>query len=234
MFEMLFARGDGVDTLRVAMAAASLAVAIIYLRFVDTPPSPTRTAMKTTSIAILTLLPLTYLNVVGAYTTALLVLSAALALSAFGDFLLALKDQGRFFVLGLASFLVAHVAYVVVFLPRASMPNPVALTMIVIALVAAATFLRVLAPKLGRMRVPVFAYFTVIMAMVASALSIAEAPWYLGAGAVIFALSDSLIAQRKFLVPFRGINEAVWITYIAAQFMLTAGLLTLLIPAQVG
>ncbi len=234
MLEMLFTRGDGLDALRVVIAVASLAVSAIYLRFVDTPPSTARTAMKTAGIATLTLLPFTYLGVVGAYTSALVVLAVALALSALGDFLLALEDQSRFFVMGLASFLAAHIAYLMAFLPRANLPGAFALTLIAIALLAAATFLAILAPKLGKLRLPVFAYFAVIMAMVASALSIAEAPWYLGAGAVIFALSDSLIAQRKFLAPFPKINEAVWVTYIAAQFMLTAGLLALLIPAQVG
>lgn len=234
MLETLFARGDGLDALRMAIAAASLILGVVYLPFVDTPASTRRTALKTASIAILTLLPLTYLNTVGAYRGALLVLAAALALSAFGDFLLALKDQTRFFVLGLTSFLAAHVAYLMAFLPRVSAPGIAQIAVIAVALVSAATFLVFIAPRLGKLRIPVFAYFAVIMAMVAAALSIVEAPWLLGAGAIIFALSDSLIAQRKFVSPFPYINEAVWITYIAAQFMIAAGLLTLLIPAQVG
>jgi uncharacterized membrane protein YhhN len=85
--------------------------------------------------------------------------------------------------------------------------------------------LGILRPSLGRLRMPVYAYFAVIMTMVAAAFFVKGAPWYLGVGAVVFAVSDSLIAVRKFAKPFPGINEAVWVTYIAAQLMLTAGLL---------
>lgn len=234
MLEPLFARADGFDPLRIAIAATSLALALIYLGFLNRPASTARTVLKTLPVALLALLPATYLSVVGALTGSLVVLMVALALSALGDFFLALKDQERFFVPGLGAFLAAHVAYLIAFLPRVSAPGAVALVVIALAFAAAATLILRLAPKLGSLRIPVFAYFTVIMAMVAAALSIREAASILGAGAVIFALSDSLIAVRKFKGPIPYNNEAVWITYIAAQFMISAGLLTLLIPAQVG
>ena len=94
----------------------------------------------------------------------------------------------------------------------------------VATIVAASAFLFVLVPRLGKMKLPVIAYFAVIMAMVAAAWSVPGASWMLGAGAVIFALSDSLIAVRKFLQPFPGSHIAVWTTYVAAQFMMTLGL----------
>jgi uncharacterized membrane protein YhhN len=232
MLDQLFARGDGLDLLRVAIAGGALLMSIAYMAFVNSPVSIARTAMKTTPIALLAVLPLTYLGVVGAYTGGILVLALALALSALGDFFLALKD--KYFIPGLVSFLAAHVAYLAAFLPRAQMPEGAALAAIALATLAAGAFVVKLAPRLGRLRIPVFAYFAVIMAMVAAALSIREASWMLGAGAVVFALSDSLIAVRKFWTPFPAINEAVWLTYIAAQFMIAAALLALVIPAQVA
>lgn len=232
MLDQLFARGDGLDALRIAIASGALLLSLVYLAFVNGHVSTVRTVLKTLPIALLAILPLTYLGVVGAYTGSLLILAAALALSALGDFFLALKD--KYFVPGLVSFLAAHVAYLVAFVPRTQMPESAALVAIVLAVVAAGAFVAKIAPRLGRMRLPVFAYFAVIMAMVAAALSIREASWMLGAGAAVFALSDSLIAVRKFWAPFPAINEAVWLTYIAAQFMIAAALLALLIPAQVG
>lgn len=231
MFETIFFRDDGIDALRAAIAAASLLSAIVYLPVLSTEPSPLRTAIKTFTIGILSLLPLTYLG--QGQDWPLVGLTLALVLSALGDLLLALKDQQRFFVPGLGSFLAAHVAYVAIFLPRTVVPDGGALIVIAFSVAASGVFVATLAPKLGKLKLPVFAYFAVIMTMVAAAWSIHEASWLLGAGALVFALSDSLIAVRKFLAPFPGINQAVWVTYCAAQFMIVTALLALLVPAQV-
>ena len=231
MLDEILNRSDGLDALRLAIAALSCAVSVAYFAVLDREAGPLRTGVKTASILILSALPLTYLGTPNAPAGALLLLLLALALvlSALGDFFLALKDQSRFFVPGLGSFLAAHIAYVAAFLPYASGLSGVGLAVLIAALIAAGLLLARIAPKLGRLRVPVFAYFAVIMTMVATSLAIPEASWILGAGAVVFALSDSLIAVRKFWTPFALINEAVWITYIAAQFMIVAGYLTLVL-----
>ena len=36
-------------------------------------------------------------------------------------------------------------------------------------------------------------------------------------------------APTKFAAPFPFVHEAVWITYVAAQFMIVAGFLTLIL-----
>jgi uncharacterized membrane protein YhhN len=229
MLDEILVRTDGLDALRLAIVALALAVSVAYLGLLNGAASTLRTAVKTTAVLILSILPLTYVGTPNAPVGALLLLAAALVLSALGDLFLALKDQGRFFVPGLASFLAAHVAYAIAFLPHAGRPSGAAVLAIVAALGAAGLLLARIAGRLGRLRVPVFAYFAVIMTMVAAALSIREASWILGAGAVVFALSDSLIAVRKFDAPFPFVNEAVWIIYIAAQFMIAAGFLTLIL-----
>ena len=227
MLEEILGTTDGLGALRVAIATVALAVSVAYMGLLDGEPSPLRVAGKTAALTILTGLPLTFLGTPNAPALSLLLLAAALAFSALGDFFLALKD--RFFVPGLSSFLAAHVAYLIAFLPHASWPGGGAVFAIVAALGAAGLLLVSIAPNLGRLRVAVFAYFVVIMTMVAAALSIREASWVLGTGAVVFALSDSLIAIRKFRAPFPFVDEAVWITYIAAQFMIVAGFLMLIL-----
>lgn len=231
MLEAIFFRADGWDGLRVVIAAASLLSALVYLPFVSTQPSTLRTGIKTFTVGILALLPLSYMG--QGWDWPLAGLALALALSALGDFFLALKEQ-RFFVPGLASFLAAHIAYVAVFLPHTSMPDGASLALIAAAIAAAGAFVATLAPKLGKLKLPIFAYFAVIMMMVAASLSIPEASWTLAAGALLFALSDSLIAVRKFRAPFPGIDLAVWATYCAAQYMIAASLIALLVPAQIG
>jgi uncharacterized membrane protein YhhN len=229
MLEQILFRADGLDAVRIAVGALSLAVSVAYLGAIRDEPGPRRTAVKTAAILILSVLPLTYLGTPNAPTLTLALLAVALLLSALGDFFLALKDQSRFFVPGLASFLAAHVAYLIAFVPYATGPSAGALAVIGATLAAAALLLIRIWPNLGRMRVPVLGYFGVIMTMVAAALSIREASWILGAGAVVFALSDSLIAVRKFWKPFPFINEAVWITYVAAQFVIVTAFLDLVL-----
>lgn len=229
MLEQLFFRADGLDALRWLLAGVSLVGGIAYLPFTSGGPSPHRTALKTLVIGVLVPLPLTYLGT-GAPVATLAALTAALVLSALGDLFLALKDQQRFFVIGLASFLLGHVAYVIAFAPYAAFPALTALVVIALALAAATAMIVWLWPSLGRLRGPVLAYFAVIMSMVATSLSIPNASWILGAGAILFAISDSLIAVRKFKMPFPFIHESVWITYVLAQYMIVAGLLALIVP----
>jgi len=234
MIEQLFERGDGLDVLRLALAGAALLAGVAYLPFVAAQPSPPKAALKTATVALLAILPLTYLGAAGSHVFVLVVLTAALALSALGDLFLALEDQQRFFLFGLGSFLAAHVAYLIAFLQQTAPPSGVAVMAIATVLVASGALIIVLFPRLGRMKGPVVSYFAVIMAMVAAALSIPNASWILGAGAILFALSDSLIAVRKFWRPFPGISTAVWITYGAAQFMIAAALLALALPDGVA
>jgi uncharacterized membrane protein YhhN len=211
---------------QIVLLAGSFAAALGYFALAEAPPSALRAAVKTAVFALFALFVAT-LVASGEYDPfALAVVAAALALSAVGDFLLALKDQQRYFVLGLASFLAAHLAYLVVFLPRASPPEAWPLVAAIAAVAAALTFVVRLTPRLGRMKAPVFAYFIVIMAMVVAALSIREAPWVVGLGAVLFALSDALIALRKFWRPFPGIGALIWATYCAAQYLIVFGLLS--------
>jgi len=233
MIEQLFDRQDGLDILRLLIAAASLIAAIVYLRFVGGASSPLRATVKTMVIGVLVFLPLTYANVEFADTRTLLILAVALLLSALGDLFLALRRQDRFFLFGLGSFLAAHVTYLLIFIPRATWPGGFTAALIAGLLGAASALIVWLNPGLGKLRPPVFAYFAVIMAMVAASLSIPDAPWFLGAGAVLFAVSDSLIAVRKFKQPFPYIDVAVWVTYCAAQYLIVAGLLVMLVHAGV-
>jgi len=227
--DALFSIGDGLDPLRIAVAAVSLAASVAYFGFLQLGRSPLRTGAKTVVFAVLAILPLLYLPGHPERQLALFLLAAALVLSALGDFFLALEEQGKFFVLGLGSFLLAHVVYVIGFIPYLGAPSMEALVAMAACGGAATTLVFRLWPRLGSMRVPVLAYFAVIMVMVFCALSMPQASVALGLGAVIFALSDSLIAVRKFMRPFAGVNEAIWLTYIVAQFMITGAMLSLVL-----
>ncbi len=126
------------------------------------------------------------------------------------------------FAVGLGFFLLAHLAYIPMFLSlqhvRTWKPYlPIALYV--------GVFLAVLWPNLGAMRIPVFFYVLVISLMIWSGFCVRPpagvpawqrhcAAW----GAVVFAASDSMIAINKFLTPFAGAREAILLTYWLAQF----------------
>lgn len=146
---------------------------------------------------------------------------AALALSWIGDVLL-LSTRSRLFLLGIAAFLLAHVAYSVAFtrLPT-SMPALIA-GLAAVACIAAAV-LRWLRPHLSSFyRIAVTAYVAAIVAMCSLAISSSAATgdWLLAAAALAFAASDISVARNRFVSP--GFANRAWglPLYYAAQLVL--------------
>jgi len=144
---------------------------------------------------------------------------AALLFCATGDVLLELV-----FVAGMAAFAIGHVFYVLAFLEwgRVLGPNkrdyPVAVLIVLVSLGLLAWLL----PGMGDLLIPALIYQAIITAMVATAF-VVKAPMLARLGAVIFMISDTLIAAEK----FAGVDVfpgAVWITYAAAQIMMAWGM----------
>ena len=124
----------------------------------------------------------------------------------------------RWFLAGIALFLVAHVLYVAAFVAdeRASRVGRA----IPFALYAASMY-AFLRPRLGAFALPVAAYVVAIAAMMwraAARVRPGEAAgrWAL-AGALSFGLSDSLLALHRFHAPLPGASVAIMLTYWAGQ-----------------
>jgi uncharacterized membrane protein YhhN len=150
---------------------------------------------------------------------------AALLLSLAGDVFLMLP-QDRF-VAGLASFLLAHLAYVVGLNLHGGSAAALALwaiPVLVVTVVLATRFLRALASAGRRELVgPVIAYMAAISAMVVSALAGGNA--WAAAGAVLFMASDALIAETRFVAPRRWGPVTIMVTYHLGQAGLVLSLL---------
>ncbi|TIV50381.1 MAG: lysoplasmalogenase, partial [Mesorhizobium sp.] len=188
-------------------------------------PRLARSAAKTLAVALLAALAV--------MQGGPLLLVAALALSAAGDAFLS-RDGEKAFLGGLASFLVAHVAYIALFLEvgggiglLAAEPwrGAVALAMAVFVVLMLAALWRRVGPSL---RIPIAVYVAAILAMGISALTTFYA-WVI-AGAVLFMASDGLLAAERFLLaaisPHRvWMRYAVWVLYYAAQLAITLGFL---------
>jgi uncharacterized membrane protein YhhN len=142
-----------------------------------------------------------------------------LVLCAVGDVLLLGE---RSFDLGLAAFLLGHVAYVVAFhlaSPATGWNRWLALPVVIASLGAVAW----LWPHLGRRRGPVGAYIAVITVMVWGAAAVARTgalPWTVALGALLFYLSDLTVARQRFVHPAFA-NRAVGLPlYYAGQVLI--------------
>lgn len=161
---------------------------------------------------------------------------AGLILSLLGDILLIFQGENPlFFIGGLISFLVAHVSYIFYYLRSSNTiavkqlkGKPVFILMMVIYGIV---FCLLLYNNLGGLKVPVFLYTAVLIGMNIFALNrygkVNDTSFKLiMIGAICFALSDSLLAINKFLLPLP--LAGVWIlgSYAAAQYFITQGVLS--------
>jgi uncharacterized membrane protein YhhN len=142
---------------------------------------------------------------------------AGLVLSLAGDIFLMLDE--KFFVAGLGSFLLGHIAYVVG-LQLAPTSAGWTLVGLAVAAVAIATIGRrivtgVAAGEQRDMVGPVIAYLVVISAMVVSAFGTASL-WAI-VGACLFYASDATLAWNRFLEQRRFGGLAVMVTYHLGQ-----------------
>jgi uncharacterized membrane protein YhhN len=146
-------------------------------------------------------------------------LVGALVLSLVGDVLLPAN-----FIPGLVSFLAAHLCYIALF--RQDARWFASRKALVCTLVAAAAMYAVLLPHLAPvLRVAVAAYAIVIACMAAQAIGRAAVlrdgnAIGVAAGAVVFMLSDSILAIDKFAMPLPMAPLWVLATYYVAQVLI--------------
>ncbi len=171
-----------------------------------------------------------------AWPAPLLAFALGLLFSLLGDVFLMLPS--RFFLAGLVAFLLGHVAYVVGFNLTGGLPVLGALLLAVPVGVAAVWLARRVTAALaatgkGALRGPVVAYTAIISLMVISALATLLRPdWPLAAamlaslGALLFMLSDSVLAWNRFVSPVRHGPLLVIVSYHLGQMGLIAGAAT--------
>ncbi|MGE0282621.1 MAG: lysoplasmalogenase family protein [Rhizobiaceae bacterium] len=203
----------------------SVAAAALYFILIETRVSLLRSTVKTLAIALLAVLAILQQQP--------LLLIAALALSSLGDWFLS-RDGDKAFLLGLGSFLAAHIAYIALFwtvggglqlLQAEPWRLVLAGAMVIVALVMLVLLMRQVGPEL---RFPVTIYIFAILGMGLAALTM-NSTWII-AGALAFMASDATLAAERFLVaaiaPGRlTMRIAVWLLYYAAQALIVIGFL---------
>jgi uncharacterized membrane protein YhhN len=140
-----------------------------------------------------------------------------LALSLVGD--VVLEWPFDLFIAGLVSFLLGHIAYIVAFTLEAPVWKPMKALFPAIYGGAALTLL---SPGVGDMLVPVVFYVLVICVMLWRAWTFAgersdRAGKLALAGAILFVLSDTVLAINRFREPLPGAQYIIILLYWAGQ-----------------
>jgi alkenylglycerophosphocholine/alkenylglycerophosphoethanolamine hydrolase len=179
--------------LQFALLAVGLIAALLFIADVGKESVTARVILK--SLPLLCLIAWVRLTARDRYATLILV---GLIFSLVGDILLEISDD--LFVPGLVAFLIGHVWYIIAFLAvTRELKWPRALPFAAWVILAYLLLL----PNLGSMAVPVAAYVIVIGTMMWRSSATLNSPvlrwqWFALIGAILFGLSDTLLAVKKF------------------------------------
>lgn len=160
-------------------------------------------------------------------------IAGALFFSWIGDVVLLIDSRyGSFFIYGLIAFLAAHICYIAWFY-RARKLNAVRSFKPyagIFILAYMTIFYITIYPFLVALKVPVLVYAVVITLMLlASVRAFDLRSQKFGvvcvAGTLLFAVSDSILATNRFVLPFAYAPLFIMLTYGIAQFLITEGVI---------
>lgn len=164
-------------------------------------------------------------------------LLSGLILSWIGDVILLFTDLGEiYFILGLLSFLTAHIIYCVLFNKQRKVRKKQNRSLFIFGSILIALYLigmvSFLMPFLGNLEIPVTIYASIISIMLLFAFNgflVWEKPGNLliFLGAFFFIISDSILAINKFYAPIPKSSFFIMLTYLLAQYLIVIGILKL-------
>jgi uncharacterized membrane protein YhhN len=141
-----------------------------------------------------------------------------------GDVLLLRSDH--FFMLGLSAFLLTHIAYLFAFTRGTHFPARPGVWILYLLFAACCNVLLFSRLPAG-LRIPVAVYSLFLVSMAAQAmgrslLSRTSASRLAASGALLFVLSDSLLALNRFYAPLRLAPLLILVPYYAAQWLIAS------------
>ena len=170
-------------------------------------------------------------------------ITALLASNAGDIFLLFAGNDERFFILGLSSFLIAHLAYIVSFyrLSDRTFQRPAWPLLTFLAAFWLSFNAGMWSGMPGPLKPPVIVYSLVILTMAAfawhlSRKAVSPAGQMVWWGAVLFVISDTFIGLNKFgqdLLVIPGVRMLIMLTYLLGQLGIVYGTIQLMKPREV-
>ena len=158
------------------------------------------------------------------------IIARALTFSWLGDVVLMFESFNKnIFLIGLVSFLFAHLIYINFFsIVRAGEKIKLKTGLILLVVVYYSGLIFLLFNDLHEMKIPVLVYGIVISIMFLLALHMLfirnkEAGRMMMLRALLFVASDSILAINKFYEPFEFAGIAIMLTYGIAQLLITLG-----------
>lgn len=154
----------------------------------------------------------------------------ALIFSLMGDvFLMFVSKSPHYFMFGLISFFMAHVFYIVIFWRQRNLKINAAGLITILVLYAIGLFY-LLKDGLGNLLIPVISYIIIILGMALTAFlrqeKVSKISFILVfLGAILFIISDSILALNKFYMPLKLSSISIMLTYGLAQYFIVMGLL---------
>lgn len=146
---------------------------------------------------------------------------AGLAFSLLGDIALIVPE--KWFTAGLVAFLAAHVCYILAFKPGPG--HPVSTGLFLPFIFYGLLMFFILAPGLGKLKLPVLVYVAAITIMAGFAAGRfvdrgGLRPLLAFVGAVLFLVSDSVLAYDRFAKKIRVAQIIILGTYFPAQLLI--------------
>lgn len=207
------------STPAIVLSVCALITAVLAIRLDAKGPRSTFRIVKPLATAlIIGVAALAPVPAPAAYKTLVL---AGLAFSILGDYALALTE--KWFQAGLAAFLVAQVFYILAFKPLPGHPAPVSVFLPYILFGLLMFF--ILRPGLGPFKLPVFVYIAAITIMSGFAACRfvdrgGTKPLLAFAGAILFLISDSVLAYDRFARKIGPAQIIILGTYFPAQLLI--------------
>jgi uncharacterized membrane protein YhhN len=194
------------------------AFAVLFIGLLPFEPYPGNFVIK--AIPAISLAVLAFIAISGSRGK---LLFASLLFCAAADIALELA-AGKYFVIGLGLFLIAHILLIVTF-SRDFKFQISKIPVIVLLIVYSKMMAFVMTPSLKEMAIPVYIYMTAITLMgIFASLRAAKNDFTLYGG-ISFIVSDSVLAINKFMMPVPAADYAVMITYYLSLFLIVYGFL---------
>lgn len=203
--------------------------ALFYLVLIPVMDFPFNSFLK--PIPILCLLFGVWRSPVSKHAKFLLI--SALSFSLLGDLVLTFPIVMTL-EYGIAFFMLAHCSYIILFLQDCSYQLRRLVFFLPVLLLTIFLF-RFLDPSLGEMRIYVIIYLCELMAMVLFAFQVRHTAFWTAIGALVFLLSDLILAFNLFIFMQIKLNVAVMFLYYLAQLLLISSLVfTHIKPARIS